>query len=592
MAKLVIYRLMVLLIGSLLTMQLNAQLQLQIEPVEEKVDLSVLGIRLENNFKSRQSLFAYLEQLPVILQSKGYLSASIDSIAEKDTLIVAYLFLGKQYQWQEVNIQPEDWLLLNTLGYNVNSFKNADAKTISSLPLTIINHFQNNGYPFAKVKWDSIQIINEQVSGKLKIEKGPLYKMDSISMHGSARLSKNFLQQYFDLPADGIYRRDVLDNIDQKIVELQFIQQSQPWNVTMHPTGYTLNFYFDPKRNNQVDALIGFLPSNQQNGGKLLLTVDANLLFRNAFGAGETIDFNWEQIQPRSPRLHLIFQQPYIFKSRFGLDLAFQLYKKDSSFLNIFGNVGLQYNINTNQSAKVILQTQRTNLLDVDTNIIRFNKQLPDIIDLNNLNIGLEYSYINTNYRFNPRSGTEFTFSTTAGKKTIRRNNAITNIKDGSFNYNTLYDSLELDSYQLRLRMNAAKYFPIAKQAVLKTAFQAGLLQTPNYFRNEMFQVGGYRLLRGFDEESIFANRFAVATIEYRYLVGLNSFFFGFTDVGYTNYKSQQSSVSHTYFGIGAGMAFETKQGIFNISYAVGKRNDLRFDLRQSKIHFGYTSFF
>ena len=587
-----IYRLMVLLIGSLLTMQLNAQLQLQIEPVEEKVDLSVLGIRLENNFKSRQSLFAYLEQLPVILQSKGYLSASIDSIAEKDTLIVAYLFLGKQYQWQEVNIQPEDWLLLNTLGYNVNSFKNADAKTISSLPLTIINHFQNNGYPFAKVKWDSIQIINEQVSGKLKIEKGPLYKMDSISMHGSARLSKNFLQQYFDLPADGIYRRDVLDNIDQKIVELQFIQQSQPWNVTMHPTGYTLNFYFDPKRNNQVDALIGFLPSNQQNGGKLLLTVDANLLFRNAFGAGETIDFNWEQIQPRSPRLHLIFQQPYIFKSRFGLDLAFQLYKKDSSFLNIFGNVGLQYNINTNQSAKVILQTQRTNLLDVDTNIIRFNKQLPDIIDLNNLNIGLEYSYINTNYRFNPRSGTEFTFSTTAGKKTIRRNNAITNIKDGSFNYNTLYDSLELDSYQLRLRMNAAKYFPIAKQAVLKTAFQAGLLQTPNYFRNEMFQVGGYRLLRGFDEESIFANRFAVATIEYRYLVGLNSFFFGFTDVGYTNYKSQQSSVSHTYFGIGAGMAFETKQGIFNISYAVGKRNDLRFDLRQSKIHFGYTSFF
>lgn len=583
---------MVLLIGSLLTMQLNAQLQLQIEPVEEKVDLSVLGIRLENNFKSRQSLFAYLEQLPVILQSKGYLSASIDSIAEKDTLIVAYLFLGKQYQWQEVNIQPEDWLLLNTLGYNVNSFKNADAKTISSLPLTIINHFQNNGYPFAKVKWDSIQIINEQVSGKLKIEKGPLYKMDSISMHGSARLSKNFLQQYFDLPADGIYRRDVLDNIDQKIVELQFIQQSQPWNVTMHPTGYTLNFYFDPKRNNQVDALIGFLPSNQQNGGKLLLTVDANLLFRNAFGAGETIDFNWEQIQPRSPRLHLIFQQPYIFKSRFGLDLAFQLYKKDSSFLNIFGNVGLQYNINTNQSAKVILQTQRTNLLDVDTNIIRFNKQLPDIIDLNNLNIGLEYSYINTNYRFNPRSGTEFTFSTTAGKKTIRRNNAITNIKDGSFNYNTLYDSLELDSYQLRLRMNAAKYFPIAKQAVLKTAFQAGLLQTPNYFRNEMFQVGGYRLLRGFDEESIFANRFAVATIEYRYLVGLNSFFFGFTDVGYTNYKSQQSSVSHTYFGIGAGMAFETKQGIFNISYAVGKRNDLRFDLRQSKIHFGYTSFF
>jgi outer membrane protein assembly factor BamA len=592
MAKLAIYRLIVVMIGSLLTIYCYAQVQLKIEPAANEVQPPVNDVRFKNNFKSRQEVFIYLQQLPVILQSKGYLSASIDSIAEKDTLVIAFLYLGKQYQWKELKIKQEDWPLLNVLGYSTSSFITPDAKTISVLPVKIIDHYQNNGYPFAKVKWDSVELINEQISAGLLIDKGPLYKMDSIRMNGSAKLSKSFLVRYFDLTEDGIYRKNVLDNIDQKLSELPYIQQSQPWNIALQPTGYVLNFYFEPKQSNQVDALIGFLPSNQQNGGKLLLTVDANLLFRNAFGAGETVDFSWEQIQPRSPRLHLIYQQPYIFKSKFGLDLAFQLYKKDSSFLNVFGNIGLQYYLGSYQSAKIILQTQRTNLLDIDTNNIRFSKRLPDIIDLNNVNIGVEYAYNKTNYRFNPRSGIEFSLSTIAGKKTIRRNNAITSIKDGSFNYNTLYDSLELDSYQLRFRMNTAKYFPIAKQAVLKTAVQAGLLQSPNYFRNEMFQVGGYRLLRGFDEESIFANRFAVATIEYRYLVDLNSFFFGFTDLGYTNTKSRETSVSHTYFGLGAGMAFETKQGIFNISYAVGKRNDLRFDLRQSKIHFGYTSFF
>ena len=121
---------------------------------------------------------------------------------------------------------------------------------------------------------------------------------------------------------------------------------------------------------------------------------------------------------------------------------------------------------------------------------------------------------------------------------------------------------------------------------------QAGFIQTPDYFRNEMFQLGGYRLLRGFDEESIFADKFAVTTLEYRYLLDLNSFLFGFTDIGWSNFKSQQTQFSHTYVGVGAGMAFQTKQGIFNISYAVGKRDDLRFNLRQSKIHFGYLSFF
>jgi hypothetical protein len=39
-------------------------------------------------------------------------------------------------------------------------------------------------------------------------------------------------------------------------------------------------------------------------------------------------------------------------------------------------------------------------------------------------------------------------------------------------------------------------------------------------------------------------------------------------------------------------MAFETKAGIFNISYAIGKRNDVNLNLRQAKIHIGYVNFF
>ena len=39
-------------------------------------------------------------------------------------------------------------------------------------------------------------------------------------------------------------------------------------------------------------------------------------------------------------------------------------------------------------------------------------------------------------------------------------------------------------------------------------------------------------------------------------------------------------------------MAFETKAGIFNISYAAGKRDDQKFNLRQAKIHLGYVNYF
>jgi hemolysin activation/secretion protein len=98
--------------------------------------------------------------------------------------------------------------------------------------------------------------------------------------------------------------------------------------------------------------------------------------------------------------------------------------------------------------------------------------------------------------------------------------------------------------------------------------------------------------MRGFDEESIYASQYGVSTVEYRYLVGRNSFLFSFVDFGWARNKAASGSVSNSFLGAGLGLALETKAGIFNISFAAGKRNDLDFNLRQSKIHFGFVSFF
>ena len=63
-------------------------------------------------------------------------------------------------------------------------------------------------------------------------------------------------------------------------------------------------------------------------------------------------------------------------------------------------------------------------------------------------------------------------------------------------------------------------------------------------------------------------------------------------DGGWGRNNSQNINVSYTYFGTGLGLAFETKAGIFNLAWAVGKRNDTELNLRQSKIHFGFVNYF
>ena len=70
----------------------------------------------------------------------------------------------------------------------------------------------------------------------------------------------------------------------------------------------------------------------------------------------------------------------------------------------------------------------------------------------------------------------------------------------------------------------------------------------------------------------------------------MNSFFSVFSDGGYTNNKVINNTYS--YIGAGFGLTFQTKQGIFNVSLAAGKRNDLPFNISQSKINFGFVSVF
>lgn len=138
-----------------------------------------------------------------------------------------------------------------------------------------------------------------------------------------------------------------------------------------------------------------------------------------------------------------------------------------------------------------------------------------------------------------------------------------------------------------------AHYFPVGKQATFKAAVNMGAFISPGIFRNELFQIGGYRLLRGFDEESIYATQYGVLTAEYRYRLALNSFLFGFIDGGLVRNKYQSVNVKNNFIGTGLGLAFETKFGLLNISYAVGKRDDVKFSLRESsKIHFGYVNYF
>ncbi|HRP55292.1 hypothetical protein [Agriterribacter sp.] len=558
---------------------------------------------LQTTFTSLEHCRRYVDQIVGSLQAKGYITASADSIVFDSSTARIWIYIGNTYQWVELNTDSADKKMLASVGWNSKAFSKdvLNFDKVQYWQERMLNYYENNGYPFASVVLDSLTVQNEKVSGMLKTEKGPAYKIDSIRVYGKAKISNFFLQRYLGIENGSPYKKARLQSVSQRLLELPYLKEIKAWDMTMTGSGSVLNLYIDPKRSSQVDVLVGFLPAAEGTGRtKLQLTGEANINLKNALGSGETIGVNWQQIQVKSPRLHLLYEHPFVFNTAFGLDFNFDLLKKDSSFLNLNAGFGVQYLSTGKQSGKVFFQSFFTNVLPggIDTAQVKATQKLPSYIDVTTSNVGINYKYNNTDYRFNPRKGNEFTVTASAGLRKIRPNTAITGIKkDASgndFDYASLYDTLDMRTYLLKINVSGAHYFKAGKQSVVKAAVNGGWLYTHDIFKNEMYQIGGYKLLRGFDEESIYAGSYTVLTAEYRFFIGLNSYFFGFADGGWAknNAYGEIRQQGHTYLGMGIGMAFETKAGIFNLSYAIGKRDDRPFNLRQSKIHFGLVSLF
>ena len=583
-----------------LSLKAQNEYSLYIRPIDRDSAFLSSNLGLRTAFRTRSECSSYIHSIPATLQAKGYVTASLDSIHYDTTFARVVLYVGSKYEWAKLETKQIDPSVLQAVGWRDKTFSEEpmDFLMVQQWQEKILTYMENSGYPFAKVYLDSLQIEDEKVWAQLKLEKGPAYKIDSIRILGNAKISNDFLQRYLDIKNGSLFNREKLLRVSRKMRELTYVEEEYPPKLIWLGTGSTLEMYLKQKRSSQVNVLVGFLPNNDQlASNKLLVTGEANLNLKNELGAGETIGLNWQQLQVKSPRLSIFYQHPYIFNTPVGLDFAFDMFRKDSTFLNVNFQLGAQYILNTNHSGKIFLQRFQSIVTAIDTNYILQTYGLPDEADVRWASLGVDYEYNNTNYRLNPVKGNEFRIITTVGTKKIKKNNDVLDLKDPSdpsFDFGTLYDTVKLNSYQIRIRATAAKYFRLGRQnrSTFKTGVNGGYFQSENIFRNELFQIGGYKLLRGFDEESQYLSRFIIGTLEYRYLVGQNSFFYVFADGGWGRNKSQNTDAEYTYFGTGLGLSFETKVGIFNLAWAVGKRNDLEFNLRQSKIHLGFVNYF
>ena len=139
---------------------------------------------------------------------------------------------------------------------------------------------------------------------------------------------------------------------------------------------------------------------------------------------------------------------------------------------------------------------------------------------------------------------------------------------------------------------NFNNYFKIRKRSTFKLGILASSIQNEILYENEFSRIGGYKTIRGFDEESIWVSYYLITNLELRYLIGETSNLFIFSDFAWTESKTQELLVNDYYNSFGFGTNISMPNGLLTLIYGLGRKIDNPFLLRTGKIHLGFTSYF
>jgi len=441
------------------------------------------------------------------------------------------------------------------------------------------------------VKMNALELQEEKILGKISIQSGPQIVIDSIQMNGDVQIREAYIENYLEIFKGQFYDHSKVRQIKAKMDRLTFLTQEKDPDLSFFGNYSTINLYLKKKNSSRFDLLFGVIPTDELENQQLFLSLDFTAEMLNRLGYGEYIFIDYERLRPEQQRFEVKFNYPYVLDLPFAIDADFSIFRLGLNFQTLRSNLGVQYLINSTDYLKLGWDYESSKLVEIDQDRLLATRMLPQQLDVDQTGLSLELHVDRLDYRFNPRQGFSIDLKAVGGQREIKRNAAILALSTDDFDFAELYDEMELKSPRFELGTEVSFFQPLAMRAAIGVHLKGGWRYTSNgLFQNEKFQIGGNKLLRGFDEASIFTSYYALSTLEYRLLLSNNSYFsFPFIDFGYIeNVDGDNEFVA----GIGGGLGFETKVGLFNFSIAAGRNSNSGFDFAKPKAHFGFVSLF
>ncbi len=526
----------------------------------------------------------------------GYLTGNIDSIVVLDSVFHYYVFLGRTFTLKDLGFSSSDRAILEGSGIHKGYLANKvlTQSVFDEMKLNLLEHLADRGYPFASVTVDSISLNDRALSSRLLIEKNKLITYDTILITGDARVNKSFLHKYLRIPRDAPYRESDILKIKDRINNLSFLQFKADPKVSFVNDKASFDFPLINRNASRFDFIIGVLPRIENGVRQWTITGDFTGEFVNKLGNGEAISVRYQRLRPETQELVLNLDYPYIFNLPFGVDGHFELFRNTDQFLDVKAGLGINYNISRKDYLQIGWNLSSSRLIDIDTVSLLQSGELPQQLDVDVTSGQVAYTMNRLNRLYNPSSGSRLRIDVRAGQKKIIPNLTITSLESGEITFAEAYDTLQLKTFQAQLSIELDHYINVRNWSTVRISNRSAYKYNQRQlFVNEYFRIGGNKLLRGFNEQSIFTPFYSLFTTEFRILLDEFSYIsLPFIDYAFVRVDDGTNTEWNQSVGMGIGLNFATKAGIFNIAFAAGNEDGNGINFGNTKIHFGYVNLF
>lgn len=502
----------------------------------------------EYKVKDSSSAVRFLDSL----SNHNYYFTKVVDVKEKNHQYRISFDKGENYNHAHVSFNE---VIIKDLALPQKLF----TKNLDSLRFKINQYYNNQGFTFSRVKTKYLGLDKNLPKVEISIETNEKRIVDAIVVKGYEKVPRQFLRNLEKEYLGKAYDSEKLMGLNQRLQNHQFVRLEKPPQTLFTKDSTQVFLFLQKKKSNTFDGIIGF---GNNESEKFSFNGTLHLGFKNMFNGFEDLSLFWQRNPDRGQTFDLKASIPYLFQSNVGMEMQLNIFRQDSTFANVKIHPGLFYHLSPKQRVGARGNFEISSVLDeLYTSARNFSRS----------GVGLWYEFQQ------PTDINLFIYNTK-----IR--------VEGDY-LKTSYDDSQTSISMFQYYLLAEHNFRLQGNHYINIKAESAMLQSPETLSvNELYRIGGWNSLRGFNEKSLLANFYTYAGAEYRYLVNQQAFFDVFAQYGML--QNNALNLDPKFYSIGFGFNFFLPIGLMSFQISNGTQIGDPFKFKDTKIHWGIVSRF